>query len=73
VYGQVVNISARLQALAKPGELVVSDAFVQAAQMDPNAYRSLGSVALKNVPEPIECRVITASAQPRIVRHQPTT
>jgi class 3 adenylate cyclase len=53
VFGQTVNIAARLQGLAAPGQAVVSDAFSRAAAIA--GTRRLGPRSLKNVPDPVEC------------------
>ena len=53
VFGQTVNIAARLQGLASPGQAVVSEAFSRASGVA--AARRLGARSLKNVPEPVEC------------------
>jgi adenylate cyclase len=55
VQGRSVNVAARIQALAQPGGICVSQA-VQRAVRDTLgvAMRSLGSHNLKNIAEPIE-------------------
>lgn len=53
VFGQTVNIAARLQGLASPGQAVVSEAFARASGAA--SHRRLGAQPLKNVPEPVEC------------------
>jgi adenylate cyclase len=57
VFGQTVNIAARLQGLASPGQAVVSEAFARAAGAAP--HRSLGPRVLKNVPEPVVCEELS--------------
>jgi len=52
VYGQTVNIAARLQGLAEQGRCVVSEEFAREAG---TPHRTLGPQRLKNVPEPVEC------------------
>lgn len=54
VYGQVVNIAARLQSVAQPGEAVLSRHLADSAGLPADAGRPLGALALKNVPEPLE-------------------
>ena len=54
IYGQTVNIAARIQGSAVPGQIVVSESFAAAAtQAD---YRELGARQFKNVPDAIPCR-----------------
>ena len=53
VYGQTVNIAARIQGGAAPGQIVVSETFAVAAKSA--AYRDLGPQKFKNVPEVISC------------------
>lgn len=55
VYGQTVNLAARLQGQARDGEIVVSEALAQAASLAPERLRSLGTRRLKNVKEPVAC------------------
>ena len=55
IYGQTVNIAARLQALAADGQRVVSAEFARAAALPEPSVRALGPKRLKNVPEPVEC------------------
>ena len=54
IYGQIVNIAARIQAGATPGQIVVSESFAEAATNA--AYHALGPRTFKNVPETISCR-----------------
>ena len=53
LYGQTVNITARLQGGAIPGQIVVSEAFALAA--DTAHYNKLGPRQFKNVPDAILC------------------
>ena len=69
IYGQTVNIAARIQGSAAPGQIVISESVAAAAS--PADYRDLGFRQFKNVPEAIPCRELlpaTASlAQAAIV------
>jgi len=54
VYGDGVNIAARLQALADPGEIAVSDAVKGAVgRRVPATFADRGERAIKNIPEAI--------------------
>lgn len=55
VYGQVVNIAARLQSQAAKGEVVISRDLAEAADLPAEAIRDLGALTLKNVPEAVSC------------------
>lgn len=55
VFGQTVNIAARLQGTAAPGQAVISAAFAAQAGLQAPSLRSLGPKSLKNVPDPVEC------------------
>ena len=54
VYGDGVNIAARLESLAEPGGIAVSEA-VQAAQRHrlPTAFEDLGEHTVKNIAHPV--------------------
>ncbi len=62
VYGDGVNIAARLEALAEPGGIVVSGAVYDMlkAQVDVS-YRSLGEKQLKNIATPVRVYRVTES------------
>lgn len=48
-YGQTVNQAARIADYARPGEVLVSQAVVDAAKLPPAAFSAIGSVELKGV------------------------
>jgi TolB-like protein/class 3 adenylate cyclase/Tfp pilus assembly protein PilF len=54
IYGAGVNVAARLEALAQPGSLCISEAVYQAVNHKVEAcYDALGPQSLKNVAKPI--------------------
>jgi class 3 adenylate cyclase/pimeloyl-ACP methyl ester carboxylesterase len=55
IYGDGVNIAARLEGVAERGGICISrQAYDQVEKKLPLGYRSLGRQQLKNIPEPIE-------------------
>jgi TolB-like protein len=77
VQGRSVNVAARIQGLARPGGICISEAVKQAL---PNSHdltlRSLGHQSLKNIAEPVEVFVVEqgAPSPPSILdlpRHPP--
>jgi pimeloyl-ACP methyl ester carboxylesterase len=55
IYGEGINIAARLEALADPGGILISrQVYDQVAGKSPRMFRKLGSRNLKNIPRPIE-------------------
>lgn len=65
IFGDSVNIAARLQVLAKPREIVVSDDVCRAVRRKlPVRFESRGTPVLKNVAEPIEVFVLSTLAEP---------
>lgn len=62
VYGDGVNIASRLQALAGPGGIVVSDAVHGAVRNRVGArFEDLGEQAVKNIAEPVRAYRVVAS------------
>jgi adenylate cyclase len=54
-YGHCINVAARLQALADPGGILVTEAFRTATREAAGvSLRSLGRPYLKNISEPVE-------------------
>ncbi len=66
IYGDGVNIAARLEALAEPGSIVISEAAVQTTDRTGYDFVDLGLQRLKNITRPVRVyRIIeSASASP---------
>lgn len=56
-YGQTVNVASRIAEYARPGEVVVSQAVVDATDEGPITFAEVGMVELKGVSEPIRLHV----------------
>ncbi len=66
LYGDGVNIAARLEALAEPGGILVSGtAYDHARNKVGVGFTDLGARALKNIAEPV--RVYRVAGQPQLV------
>jgi TolB-like protein len=66
VSGHCINVAVRLQALAEPGSIVVTDDVRRAARGIPRtSFQSLGRPALKNISEHIEVYSVTSSSYNR--------
>lgn len=64
VYGDGVNVAARIQALAHPGGVCVSDAVRRAVNKRlPVSFESLGEQAVKNIAEPIKVFRVVPQAE----------
>ena len=58
LFGDGVNIAARLQALAQPGSICVSGAtYEQVKKVLPLSFTDLGPQQVKNIEEPIRAYV----------------
>jgi adenylate cyclase len=57
-FGRTVNLAARIADYARPGEVLVSQEVVDAAEGGPVAFTEIGPVELKGVPGPL--RLYTA-------------
>ena len=66
VYGDGVNVAARLQALADPGGICVSEVVAAEARNKlAVGFQSLGEQRVKNIAEPVRAhRVVLAEAEP---------
>jgi adenylate cyclase len=59
IFGDGVNIAARLQALAKPGTVCISQTVYEHVRNKlPFRYRSLGSHRVKNIAEPVRAYAV---------------
>jgi class 3 adenylate cyclase len=56
-YGQTVNLASRIGEYARPGEVLVSQAVVEASQDVAVSFRPIGPVEFKGVHEPIDLHV----------------
>jgi class 3 adenylate cyclase/tetratricopeptide (TPR) repeat protein len=65
--GETPNLAARLQGVAKPGEVVVSSD-TYALVSDRVEAESLGEKSLKGLPHPIEVFLVTQTTDPRARR-----
>jgi adenylate cyclase len=52
-FGQTVNVAARIADFARPGEVLVSHAVVEATSDDGVAFSEIGPVELKGVSDPV--------------------
>jgi adenylate cyclase len=66
LFGDGVNIAARLQTLAKPGGVCVSGAtYDQVRKVLPMTFVDLGVQQVKNIQEPIKAYQVSAPSEPR--------
>jgi TolB-like protein len=71
LYGDGVNIAARLETIAEPGGIVVSeDAHRQVRNKVDIGFDDLGAQSLKNIAEPV--RVYRIVGTPTVVAHAPS-
>ena len=60
-FGRTVNLAARIAEYARPGEVLVSQAVVDAAQGGPVAFVEIGPVELKGVPGTLRLHIARRS------------
>lgn len=66
VYGNGVNIAARLQAMAEPGTVAVSEAVFGAVRSQPRlGFVDLGEQRVKNIPHPVRAFRVAAVPESR--------
>jgi adenylate cyclase len=61
-YGRTVNLAARIAEYARPGEVLVSQEVVDAADGEPVAFTDIGPVELKGVPGTLRLHTARRSA-----------
>jgi adenylate cyclase len=65
LFGDGVNIAARLQAIAGPGKVCISGtAYDQVRKILPLAYGDLGAQSLKNIDEPVRAYAVNVAGRP---------
>jgi class 3 adenylate cyclase len=68
IYGHGVNIAARLESIAHPGEVLISDAvFQQVAGTEDLSFVDLGEQDLKNIPDPVRVYRVSLGQNSRSV------
>jgi adenylate cyclase len=66
LFGDGVNIAARLQSIAKPGGVCISGAtYDQVRKVLPITFADLGALQVKNIEEPIRAYQLGASSEAR--------
>ena len=64
IFGDGINIAARLQALAKPGTVCISQTVYEHVRNKLDfRYRSLGSHRVKNIAEPVRAYAVEVTAR----------
>ena len=61
-FGRTVNLAARMAEYARPGEVLVSQEVVDAAEGGPVSFTEIGPVELKGVPGPLRLHIARRSA-----------
>jgi adenylate cyclase len=56
-FGRTVNLAARIAEYARPGEVLVSQEVIDAAQGGPVMFTEIGPVELKGVPETLRLHI----------------
>ena len=57
-FGRTVNIAARIAEYARPGEVLVTQEVVDAADLDGVGFTTIGPIELKGVAEPLNLRSV---------------
>jgi adenylate cyclase len=64
-FGRTVNLAARIAEYARPGEVLVSQEVVDAAEGGPVTFTEIGPVELKGVPGPLRLHTARRAARGR--------
>jgi adenylate cyclase len=64
-FGRTVNIAARIADYARSGEILVSQAVVDAADVPEVEFTEVGPVELKGVSSPLRLHAATRRGSPR--------
>lgn len=63
LFGDGVNVASRIQGLARPGQILLSDAVARELSGHPDVdVRPLGRFRLKNLPDPMKVGLLTGGA-----------
>lgn len=74
LYGEGVNIAARLEAIAEPGEVVISGtAHDHVGSKVKVAFEDLGNQPLKNIAEPVRAFRVTGTPAIAVAKFKPVT
>lgn len=69
IFGDGINVAARLESIAEPGSVLVSRTVVDHASGKLEAaFGDLGDKTLKNIPEPVRVYRATRRTEPTVVR-----
>ena len=66
-FGRTVNLAARIAEYARPGEVLVTQEVVDAADGGPVAFTEIGPVELKGIPGPLRLHTARRGAVPDVV------
>jgi adenylate cyclase len=67
IYGDGVNVAARMEALAEPGGILISDLVLRQVRGKLDAtFKDLGEKALKNIPDPVRVFGVKAGSEPEV-------
>jgi class 3 adenylate cyclase len=64
VFGQTVNVASRIAAVARPGEVLASEAVVEAAADDRFGFERIEDARLEGLPGPVALYRVLRSARP---------
>jgi adenylate cyclase len=66
VQGHSINVAARIQEMANPGEICISGAVRQIARsLDNMSFNSLGTLSLRNIEDPVEVYSVESNSPKR--------